>query len=271
MPNDNLNAFSYRVVRYTPSLIRDEWVNIGIILEQANGTPRRRARLIQEPAEIARVRRLHPDADEDLLRALATTWESQLSAVNNAGNTYLRKLEDTLSNVVQITPQRALLAEDFDAEMERLYDSHVAPPVRRSRSGEMLASGRGWIRERLTDLFRRRRILERLERNIRVEEYTHPGDPMRLDYGYRANGTRGFLQSFSLNRDASQAKALAYTAESIRARLPKTEFIAITETSPEVSNPTHQFVVATLKEQQIQILPLSQMEAFAEDLRQRVN
>jgi hypothetical protein len=259
MPNDSLNAFNYRVVRYTPNVLRDEWVNIGIILEQANGAHRRRARLIQEPAEIARVRRLHPDADENLLRGMAATWESQLNA-NDAGNAYLRKLEDTLSNVVRISPQRASLAEDFDAEMERLYESHVAPPVRRSRSGEMLASGRGWIR-----------ILERLERNIRVEEYTHPGDPMRLDYAYRINGTRGFLQSFSLNRDASQAKALAYTAESIRARLPKTEFTAVTETAPDASNQIHQFVAATLREQKIQILPLSRMEGFAEDLRQRVN
>lgn len=271
MANENLHTLSYQVVRYTPDLIRDEWVNIGIILEQTDGARRRRVRTIQDAAEIARVRRLHPDADEAVLNALAVNWESHMGTANDAADAYLKKMEDTLSNVIQLTPRRTVLAEDFDAEFDRLYESRVSPPARRTRSGAILESTRAWIRTRLNDVFRRRRILARMERNVRVEEYTQSGDPMRLDYGYRVNGTRGFLQSFSLSRDAAQAKALAYTAESIRVRIPRIEFTAITETPPEPSNPRHQFVMGTLAQQNIQIVPLSRMEAFAEELRLRLN
>src|SRR5579872_5153566 len=35
MPETNRRDMSYRVLRYTPNLIRDEWVNIGVVLEDA--------------------------------------------------------------------------------------------------------------------------------------------------------------------------------------------------------------------------------------------
>jgi hypothetical protein len=71
-----------------------------------------------------------------------------------------------------------------------------------------------------------------MERAVRVQEFTQPGDPLRLDYAYRANGTRGYLHAVALARDPAQAKVLAYTAECIRARQPNSEFVAITEVAP---------------------------------------
>ncbi len=132
MPEENRRTLTYRVLRYTPNLIRDEWVNIGVLLEEAGG-PRRRARLIEEVSELARVRRLHPTADESLLRALPAEFETQLGAPGEAGATALTKFEETLSNVLQLSPQKAVLAEDFDAELDRLYHVHVAPPPRTGR------------------------------------------------------------------------------------------------------------------------------------------
>ena len=67
MAEENLRQFVYRVIRYTPNLVRDEWVNIGVLLEDAppdggalREHVRREARLIDEPAEFARVRRPIP-------------------------------------------------------------------------------------------------------------------------------------------------------------------------------------------------------------------
>jgi hypothetical protein len=62
-------AFAYRILRYTPNLVRDEWVNIGVLLS-APETGERRLRLIEDQEEFNRVRRLHPQVDEGLLRRL---------------------------------------------------------------------------------------------------------------------------------------------------------------------------------------------------------
>lgn len=277
MNPENARQFNYRVIRYMPNLVRDEWVNIGVLLEDApaDGSAsrenvRRAARLIDEPAEFARVRRLHPAADENLLRALAADFDARLRAGGNGGpGEYLRCLEDSLSNAVQFGPQKAVLAEDFDSELERLYQAQVSPP-RGARAG-LLENTRAWIRARLSDVFRRRGILGKMERGVRVEEFTQPGDPLRIDYSYRANGTRGFLHAISIARDPAQAKVLAYTAECIRGRLPQTEFTAVVEIELGLENPRHQFVSRLFAEQKIALVPLNRIEKFAEELRVRVN
>jgi hypothetical protein len=267
MTNESLSTFSYRILRYTPNLVRDEWVNIGVLLED----PRRKrltARLIEEPGELARVRRLHPNADEDLLRALPRDFETQIAAAGAEPAAYLAKLETTLSNVIQISPQKAVLGEDFGAELDRLYRDHVAPP-RRARTG-LFENTRAWIRTRVNDVFRRNHILGRMERGVRVEAYTQPGDPFRLDYGYRYNGTRGYLHALSLTRDPAQAKVLAFTAGRIREKLPATEFTAVTDLEPQPGNDRHQFLARLLAEQKIDIVPVASLDAFANRLRPRL-
>ena len=276
MPEQD-TTLRYRVLRYTPNLVRDEWVNIGVLLEEVPeppgsgnpARPRRALRVIEEPSEIARVRRLHPGADEELLRALPAEFDARLRTPDDEVAVYLEKLGQTLSNVLQFSPQKALLAGDFDAEMDRLFRDHVAPPA--WARGGIVENTRAWIRARLNDVFRRHRILSHLERSIRVEEFTHPGDPLRLDYACRYNGTRGYLHAVALGRDPAQAKVLAYTAERIRLRTAHSEFTAITEVEPSRDNPRHQFVARLFEDQGIAIVPLSRIEKFAEGLRPRLH
>jgi hypothetical protein len=275
MPEETRNTLRYRLLRYTPNLIRDEWVNIGVLLEEMNGheghsaTPRRAMRLIEEAAELNRVRRLHPGADEDLLRALPAEFDARLRAATSDVDSYVEKLDQTLSTTLQFSPQKALLAEDFDAELDRLFRDHVAAPA--GVRGGLIENTRAWIRRRLNDVFRKHRILEKLERSLRVEGYTQPGDPMRLDYGYRYNGTRGFIQGVALNRDhPSQAKVLAYTVECIRRQAANSEFTAVTEIEPVAENPRHQFVARLFREQNIAIVPLNLVDQFADKLRPRL-
>lgn len=266
MNDDGRTMLTYRILRYVPNLIRDEWLNIGVLLEDSDGT-RRAMRVIEDDAEIARVRRLYPAADDALLRALPSEFDARFRESGaEAVAKYLGKLDQTLSNALQLSPQIGVLSEDFDAELDRLYHDHVAPPPR-TRAG-MMESTRGWIKARLNDVFRRRRV-PRLARNIRVEEFTQPGDPMRLDYGY-TNGVRGYLQAVALGRDTAQAKVLAYTAERIRLRLPNAEFTAVTEVEPARDNLRQQFMARLFEEQRITIVPLNRVEKFAEELRVRL-
>src|SRR5713226_9113268 len=135
-------ACAYRILRYTPNLVRDEWVNIGVLLYDP-GSGERRLRLIEEQEEYNRVRRLHPQADETLLRALRDDLEDRFQSASangsNGGSAHwqqlLGKWDDTLSNALQLAPQKGVLAADLDAELERLYADHVALQRAPSRAG----------------------------------------------------------------------------------------------------------------------------------------
>jgi hypothetical protein len=268
MSEADRNMFCYRVLRYTPNLMRDEWVNVGIILEDTKKQVAR-AKVIEDEAEFVRVHRLHPTADDAILRSLPNYFRGEIAATGASG-AWIERMSNNLSNALQLSGSTAVVSDDFDAQMERLYQDLVALPPRVGRSAAILENTRAWIRMKLTDVFRRHRILPKMEKGIRADQFTQPGDPLRIDYGYRYNGTRGYVQALSLGRDPAQAKVLAYTAECIRARYANSEFAAITEVAPAPGNSRYQFIVRLFNEQKISVVPLPQVEMFAERLRTRL-
>ena len=137
------------------------------------------------------------------------------------------------------------------------------------RKGGLLQNTRDGMRDKLDDVFRRHRIRGKLEHRVRVEGFTQPGDPLRLDYGYQ-NGVRGFIQSVSLRRDLPQARALAYTAGCIHARDRLAEITAITDTVPDAENARQVFVEKLFAGEGIRSVAMSQAEGFAEELRMRI-
>jgi len=269
----NERACAYRVLRYTPNLVRDEWVNIGVLVFDPQ-TGDRRLRLIEEPEEYARVRRLHPQADESLLRALRNDLEDRFATASelfggngdaHAGGNgradwlkLLGKWDETLSNALQLAPQKGVYAQDLDAETERLYADHVAPQRGGTRVGA--PGSRGIIRSYCAQVLRQARLWERLQKGVRAEEFTFPGDPMRIDYGYRRNGTRGFVQTLSVTRAPGEVKSLAYTVERIRSKVKSSEFTAVTDVQLIAENDRHRFVQETLRDVGVEAVA---MEGFA--------
>jgi hypothetical protein len=252
---------AYKVVRYIPNLKRDEWVNIGIVLfDRASGRVLRR--MMEEP-DFERLHRRYPQADRNLLRHLPEEFEAQFA---ERPLEQVDRLSQTLATTVQFSPQTGLLAEDLDDELDRLYHVQVEP-LRYDRTSEDLST-RSAIRTRADQVFRSAGIWPRLERRVRIDEFTYAGDPMRLDYAYRRNGTRGFVQTLPLGRDPGQAKVLAFTADAIRAKLAKTEFLAVSEVEPRPQeNARHRFVTGLLEEHEIPVVPLTRLAEWAQRMR----
>jgi hypothetical protein len=281
---DAERALVYRVLRYTPNLVRDEWVNIGVLVFDPE-TGERRLRLIEDQDEFHRVRRLHPEADEALLRALRDDLEARFDAARReegektTGNdgpggahgasewqAVLAKWDDTLANALQLAPPKGILAADLDAEMERLYADHVGVPRPAGRAG--LPGSRGHIRQYCAQVFKQARLWERLDKSVRAAEFTFPGDPMRLDYSYRRNGTRGFVQALSVSRAPADAKLLAYTAERIQAKARfASEFAAVTDVPLSAGNERHCFVRDTLRDVGIEPVPVEGFAVWVAKLR----
>ena len=298
MPDDPLQTCAYHVVRYQPNLIRDEWVNIGVLLFIPDGGPdggpedgpdaspggepgsgpgkdflpekpgagRVRQRWLEEPADLLRLRRLHPAVDEDLLLRLPAEFERQFAGREMEAEAILGRFEETLSNAVQLAPRKGLLSRDPDAELDRLFREQVEP-IRESRRASAEIRTRADVRARAADFFRSEKILRLMQRGVRVEEFTRqPGDPMRIDFSYRRNGTRGFVHSVALGRDPGQAKLLAYTAAAIRERVAHSEFLAVTEREPARGNVRDQFVSGVFKESDIRVVPLGELRKWAHEV-----
>ncbi|HVA94783.1 MAG TPA: DUF3037 domain-containing protein [Candidatus Dormibacteraeota bacterium] len=264
MADETLQPCAYHVVRYQPNLIRDEWVNIGVLLLDP-ATGRVRQRWLEDAADFVRLRRLHPGADEELLLRLPAEFDNQFAGREMDAQAILDKFDQTLSNAVQLSPRKGLLARDPDAELDRIFREQVEP-LRETRRGVVEIRTRGDVRSRAADYFRTEKILRLMQRGVRVEEFTIPGDPMRIDFSYRRNGTRGFVHAVALGRDPGQAKLLAFTADSIRERNEHSEFLAVTERPPSPGNVRDQFVTGILAGSGVRVLPLPDLRRWAHDV-----
>jgi hypothetical protein len=237
--------------------------------------------MIEQPEEYARVRRLHPAADESVLRLLRDTLEDRFDhaqelfggngdarAQENGTPDWLKllgKWDQTLSNVLQLAPQRGVHASDLDAETERLYFDHVALERGAARVGA--PGSRASIRSYCAQVWKQARLWERIEKGLRVEEFTFAGDPMRIDYGYRRNGTRGFVHTLSVSRAPGDAKSLAYTVDHIRRKSPASEFTAVTDVSLVAEDKRHHFVQEMLRDSGVEAVPLQGFAVWTAKMR----
>src|SRR5271165_1052054 len=96
-----LRECEFFLVRYVPDRVKNEFVNIGVLLragEQGGG-----ATLLRVTRSWTRVRCVDPDADVAALEALEVEIRQKLTGSSDL-KPILASLEDTFSNNLQITP-----------------------------------------------------------------------------------------------------------------------------------------------------------------------
>jgi uncharacterized protein (UPF0335 family) len=263
----------FSLIRYVPDVVKGEFANIGVILREAVHADVATVRFTRD---WSRVRCLDPNADVELLESLEAEIAERLRAdVNIRVNSkpMLELLDDTLSNSVQVTEMHGTLAESLPAEMEQLMRMYVEPlkaPATRRK-----ASGRAAIAGRLRDEFERAGVWRLVRKRIAASEYTRPGDPLKIDCGYR-NGRVRMFQAVSLENDAESAKGLAYSAEALRAGVNRVEGIeleltAIVEPIASVSDAEmYGFGVGAMESAAIRVLTTTDLGRVAETARREL-
>ena len=265
----------FQLLRYVPDAVRNEFVHIGVILREQDS---------REPAAVRfthdwrRVRCLDPDADIALLEGMESELRRRL--LEDPDGVLLRILDESLSLSLQMTAPKAYLAESLPAGMEELLRLYVEPPPR-----ERIArlSGRAAIQSRMRSEFEHAGVWDLLRKRIAAAVYTRPGDPLRIDLGYRPNGTIRMFHAVSLEPGVEMAKVLAFSAAGLRigvARVEKAdlELTAIIEPAsrwkasdedPERLQ-MYRFGVETMEEHQIRVLTTSDLGRVAETARREL-
>lgn len=264
----NERACQFSLLRFVPHIVRGEFVNIGVLLYDPVEKRLWPPRLLED---FRRVRRLHPWADLDVLGALEKQIEAETPAPAGPLPAYLDRLQQ-FSNALEFTEPKAVLTTDPEAELERLFETYVVEPRYPTRLAAAVERSRAWIRSQLNAALRQAGLWEKLQRGVRVEEFTHRGDRFRFDFGYRRNGNLGFLQTLALEREVDRAKVLAYTMERIATRLAAQRLsascTAIVEAAP--ANETAELAARILAEQSIALVPVAELDAFTARLRHQL-
>jgi hypothetical protein len=208
-------ACTFQLLRYVPDAVRNEYVHIGVILrEQGGGGPAE----IKFTRDWRRVRCLDPEADTAMLEGMESELRRRFESEPD-GN-LMRLLTESLSLNVQMTEPKAYLAESLPAGMEELMRLYVEPPPREKIQR---LSGRAAIQAKMRGEFERAGVWDLLRKRIAASEYTRPGDPLRIDAGYKPNGVVRMFHAVSLEPGVEMAKVLAFSAAGLRIGVERVE------------------------------------------------
>lgn len=269
-------ACEFFLVRYVPDPVKNEFVNIGVVLRAVGAEADGGTAAVRFTRDWARVRCADPDADTAMLEALEAEMRQRLA--EHEGKPLLEIMEDSFSNLVQMTEAKGCLAENVAAELEQLMRMYVEPRKERARQA---VSGRQAIARRMRSNFEKAGVWDLMWKRIPAAQYTRPGDPLKIDCGYRPNGVVRMFHAVSLLGDVEMAKVLAFSAPALRAGLQRAEkaeleLTAIVESLREAGgegnddSEQYRFGVETMEAQEIRVLTVSDLERVAEAARREL-
>lgn len=286
-----LKQCEFYLVRYVPDPVKDEFVNIGVLLREAvDGHNGGGAAAVRFTRDWGRVRCIDPDADVSSFEALESELIRGLGPVQEGMKPILDVLKDTLSNNLQLTPSKACLAENLAAEMDKLMRMLVEPRKRESASRR---SGRQVIFGSMRTQFERAGVWELMRKRIPAASYTRAGDPLRIDCGYRPNGVIRMFHAVSLEGDLDAAKVLAFSARAMREGVRRVEqadleLTALVEPlgawegvggksarkksgdAEEDRVAQYRFAVETMEREAVRVMTLSDLPRIAETARREL-
>ena len=263
------------LLRYVPDAVKNEFVNIGVMLREAGRTDTTQVRLTRD---WSRVRCMDPDADVSLLEAMEGELAMRVRDGGVGSKPAMQMLEESLSNSVQMSESRGSLAVSMSAEMEQLMRLYVEP-LREKVSRKK--TGRAAIVGSMRSEFERAGVWDLMRKRIPASQYTKAGDPLKLDCGYRPNGVVRMFQAVSLDGDLEAAKVLAFSADALRDGLQRVEgagldLAAIVEPLRSVTGDggeaeeRYRFGVETMEERGLRVLTVSDLVRVAETARREL-
>ena len=228
----SLKSCAYYLVRYVPHAEREEFLNIGLLLHSAE----EQFLDCLFTRDLRRIKRFHPQADLEFLRDLQGHFEQQIQQHEDNLPGFLEGMQQSLSHVIQLAPERPVLAAEPQAQLPQLFERLVG----KRQADFPAADTRMRIKQRLVEALRRARVFDdkRFEKRIPAEPLTHPGNPFHFDFGYRPpmvagkpNGHLKLIHALSLHRDHELASVLSLTMGYVRSKQPA-ELTAIIEAWP---------------------------------------
>jgi len=255
------------LLRYAPDAVKDEFVNVGVVLYESGGGWAD----VRFTKDWKRVRCLDSEADVEMLEGLEREIKERLLEGGSSREWLLKRMEDTFSNTIRLTEAKAVLADSPQEEIGRLAEMYLE----RTKKGARTVSGRMQIFQTMRGEFERQGVWRLMRHNIAASEYTHRGDPLKIDAAYRPNGTVHMYQALSLETDVNAAKALAFTYPRLREGILRTEqaetlLTASVESELEREDDATMFAMETLLAAKIMVTTTAELPRVAESVRQKM-
>jgi hypothetical protein len=243
------------LLRYVPNAVRDEFVNIGLVLLPPQAPPE-----VRFSKDWSRVQSLDPQADTELLQA----FRDELSGKTDQ-DLMLRMIDQSFSNILQASDYKACLTNAPAQEADELAKIYLEAPRRRASREK---GARHKILQSMKNTFSKHGVWQLMWKDIPATKYSRAGDPLKIDCGYKADSTIKMFQATPLRTEITAAKVLAFSYPELAAGIQRIEgaqaqLTAIVEDGLE-KNEQIEFARETLDRAGIQVAMISDLSDLAQ-------
>jgi len=271
----DLKQLEFYVLRYVPYVVREEFVNIGLLLfePRAGGFGFADVRMTED---WRRVYCHDRQVDIEVLQGVGAYIQMQLQHSQDVG-LLPRKLEDSFANLIQISPRKVCLAADPVRELERLYSLYLEEPQLEALPvANRPKSERAVIFAQIKDALTRAGIWALGMEQVSAARYTKKkGDPLVFDFGYVVGSEVRFFQAIPLKTNINQAMAV-----NLASRFPRIADCIFAETQASArltavvsddldhTRPDIEFALDAFKDNNAYVATAAEMPSIAERARQ---
>ena len=265
-----MHQCEFFLLRYVPDLIKDEFVNIGVVLSESES----QFAAMRFTTDWSRARCLNPEADIELFEAMHSDIRQLFNAGVASRENISRIITDSFSNTIQLSPLKACLTTSPQDEIEKLAKLYLESS--RPKGSPRARSARQKVLARMQEEFESAGVWPHLWKNVPAARYTNNGDPLKIDCGYKPNGLVRLFHALSPATDPDSAKVLAFSYPQIAKGIygeerANAELTAILPEISEQRDDSLQFALGTLERSSIQVAYLPDLPAIADRARRELH
>jgi hypothetical protein len=262
-----LHQLEFFLLRYAGDATKGESINLGLVAI----APEDGSAGFADVRFTRNLRRLHcfdPLVDTDELEALEREIRRDLQDPQKRSE-LIRRAGDAWSNIIQFDQLQGCFTEAPARELETLSSIYLETP---NGTEKRKIGGRQRIVTYIKDELEAAGVLPFMVRDIPVAEYTRPGDPLKLDFGYPAKSALKFLQAVSLTQRLEQGIILATRFPQIAAGIEakknvKAWLTAVVDDDLDRTGDEVSFVLDMMQESGIVVMPADRMPQIAEAIK----
>lgn len=273
------------LLQMMPHALRDDSMTVGVVVVEVGG----KFAEVRLTRDWRRVECFAPDLELEIFEFLSATIGDWLGEVKNKTSEPQGAQRDTeeihrelrglleakFGELFGLSQGKALLTADPAAEMRILERDYLAAmvPAEHGR-GRTRHTGRLWIVNRMQDGFAAAGVLEMLQRDVEMTEFTGKNDPFKVDFGFRMGSVLKMFHGLALSLSRDPAVTLAYRfariREGMRARGEEALLTAVISEAAMLGKGEVASGIGMLRANEIEVRGVEEMGEIAEEVRRKI-
>ncbi len=264
-----MRQLELHLLRFLPHVLRDDFVTIGLSLLESDGgfaevRFTRNWRMLQCVA---------PDVDLEWFTVVENEIRGRLGSLRRRDD-LIQLVHERFGTMLDVAPTKAVLTEDPAKYMEVLTSMYLVPTERSDRVQQR--TGRVAIVNTMKDAFTFAGVLQLLQKDLNLAQYTGLGDPFRIDFGYRLESKLKMFHAVSLKTSISQTQALelAYRYPRMKAGMDREQIhasmTAVVDQALAFRDERTRFAIGMLEENSVRVRMVEDMALIAGEVRREL-